>query len=696
MRHLVGAGILAGLTLGTAGVAHANYSVSNTTYAWSTAPTLLSGASSCDDCAAVVNLPFAFPYWGLTYTQASVSSNGTVTFGNNTAAPFSNVALGPLGSAALPGATIAVLWDDWNTSAGGDIYTGTVNGAFVIEWRNVYHYGQSAGAGTSFQVKLFADGRIETHYGNLVTNNTAWDRGVSATVGLQEFTTTIAQNVSANATLSSNSARLFQRPGAAAFYANVKDAFYNPGRRRANLKWGQSVQCANNAWSWVEVVTNATSDWSWGVANCAGASLWPNTTFYGDVQGYDVATVPLSPVTDVVRGTYHFIIRSDFTPAPVAGPRYPVAYGTSPTYTSKLDYWAGNDGVLDKTTLVVTGFDPLNESSTADYLVLLGDLARTAFAEGRDIAIGKFGDGNQRISSFNGEVANWVSDAYARQGNKKLQLAGVSMGGVITRSTVAANVAGVQSKITAWYSVDSPQTGANLGRANRGLQDLILCNKDASDPQYRTIFSNPAADMMNVRVANCSCDNEPENSTCTGTTQYHDQYYNAVSWPTAVPRYAVAFGDANATGGYSKMGSGTLYDFHYTGWFCSEDRDWNGGQKDCNAGSLYLDAATVNTDESASVCGTFQLRLKYNPAFINVDSALGVATSLQSDAEDASCSSNYPTLAPTYWTGWASNTYNEKHTVLSASLRDQLLTWMRANDPVSGGGGTTSTQTPVL
>lgn len=666
MRQLSVLAVTLGVVAGSAGIAEASYSTWGTTYSYQYAPTQAATVSNCDDCAQTINLPWAFPYWGRSFNQVSVSSNGTVTFGTNTSAPFSNVALGVNGG-ALPGPSIAVLWDDWNTTAGGDVYTGVSGSAFVIEWYNVYKFGQTTGAGSSFELKLFQDGHFEIHHGSLS------DAGASATVGMQEDVDTIAQEIAVNTQLPSNSARVFYRPGTSALYTNVKDGFYTPGRVRPGLKFSQLMMCGSFSFSVMEVVTTS-SDWAYNTSTCT--SFIGTAAFAGDVNGYDVATIPLSPVTDVLHGTYRFVRRADFTPAPTNTRRDSVYYSnTGVTGTSKLDYWQSG-GSYDKTTVIVTGFDPLNTSSTAQYLVLLGDLAKTMLAEGRDIAIGKFADGNQRLTSFPGEIGTWVGDAYGKQ-NGKVQLAGISMGGVLVRAAVSSNVNAIQSKISAWYSVDSPQTGANLGRGSRGIQNLILCNKDATDPQYKQIFSNAAADMMTLRASSCSCDDEPENSTCSYTTAYHDGYYNSVGWPTAVPRYAVAFGDANPSGGYTKQGSGTLFDFYYSGWFCSEDRDWNGGQRDCNAGSRYLTPTDVDTNEDASVCGTFQLRLRYQPSFINTDSALGVATSLSSESEDGSCGSSYPTLAPTYWTGWASNDYNELHTVLSSGLKNQFMAWAR-------------------
>lgn len=670
-----------GVVGGTGAVAHASYNQAQVSYSYQYASTMQATVSNCDDCVATVNLPFAFPYWGRSYSQLTISSNGFVVLGAATSSSFSNVPFGVDGTAAAPGPVIAPLWDDWNTSdtgGAGTIYYGQVGSAFVVEWWGVYHFGQTTGATTTFELKLFPDGRIEFHYGNMATGNAGWDYGASATVGFQEDVDTIGQPVSFNAaTVGTSTARGFTRPGTVALYVKAKDGFYSPPRVRQNLYFGQSVNCGSY-WSWVGLSTGP-NEWTAAFETCPGGTLYNNLGAPWDTLGYDLATIPMSPITDVTHGQYRFIKRSDFTPQPVANQRRTVGYGSG-SFTSKLDYWQGG-GAIDKTLLIVTGFDPLNESSTAQYLVLMGDLARAALAEGRDIAIGKFGDGNQRLSWYDGEVGAWAADAYARSGNRKVQVAGVSMGGAVTRRAAYYNAGGFNGYVRAWYSVDAPQTGANLGRGYRGIQNLILCNKSASDPQYKMIFSNSAADMMTLRVSSCSCDNEPENSTCSSTTQYHDEYYNSFGWPTSTPRYALAFGDGNASGGYSKMGSGKLFDFTYTGWFCSEDRDWNGGQRDCNAGSRYMDGAMVNTDEDASLCGNFKLRLSWEPAFINVDSALGVATSLSSETEDGGCASSYPTLGPTYWTGWASNTYNEKHTTLSSGLLSQTMTWIRQNDP---------------
>ncbi|HTM19364.1 MAG TPA: hypothetical protein VL172_02615 [Kofleriaceae bacterium] len=681
------------LSLALAGEARAGYFDSATTYNYSYAPTYSTTLSDCDDCVETVNLPWSMPFFGRNYSQITISTNGWVRLGAYTGSSYAgNPTLTWNGSSAAPGPVIAPLWDDWSPAAAGSIYYGASGSAFVVEWWGVYHYTQTTGSSYTFELKLFADGRIEFHYGNMVGGSASWDYGASATIGLQEDVDTIAKPISNNsAWTGSNSARGMTRPGPVGFYMSAKDGFYSPNRARPNLKFRQNFKCGSTNY-YLELVTS--SEWNWvGSIPCSSPALSGDHYFVDantanvqptDTAGFDVATIEGWTPTSIAHGTYRFVKRNDFTPAPTYWQRWNVSYnGESTTYTSKLDYW--DSGSFDKPVLILTGFDPLNESSTAEYLVLMGDLARTALAEGRDIAIGKYGDGNRRISWFHDEVGRWTDAAYVRNGSRKIQLAGVSMGGVLARGAIAWNNWNIGAKVSAWYSVDAPQTGANLGRTDRGLQNLVICNKPSDHPYYRMLSSRAAADMMYRQWTSCTCDDEPENSSCSGTSAYHDEYYGSIGWPTAIPRHALVFGDGNASDGFSKLGSGNLYDFSYGG-ICSEDRDWPGSQRDCNAGSRYVTASMINTyvgdiDGDWGLCDWFNLSMRYEPAFINVDSSWGLNAGLGDNTSDSGCGSNYGTLNATYWNGWAANGWNEYHKVMSAFTRDWMLGVIRAFAP---------------
>src|SRR5262245_50308908 len=102
------------------GAAHAWYDANyNLPYAYELATTRLTGLDNCDDCEQVVNLPFSFPFYGQTYNQIVVSTNGWVAMGGTSPGHYyNNAELKFAGTASAPNAFIAPLWDDWDTHNG--------------------------------------------------------------------------------------------------------------------------------------------------------------------------------------------------------------------------------------------------------------------------------------------------------------------------------------------------------------------------------------------------------------------------------------------------------------------------------------------------------------------------------------------------------------------------------------------------
>lgn len=136
------------------------------------------GAS--DDSSTQVNIGFAFPFNGTSYSNVWISSNGLLSFSSsNTAYTNSNL---PYTSEAQ---SVYPYWDDLNPANGGSITYGmlgtTPNRHFVISWNNVPHY-PSTGS-YSFQVVLYENGTIRFRY-----NSSSSTNGSSATVGVQENT----------------------------------------------------------------------------------------------------------------------------------------------------------------------------------------------------------------------------------------------------------------------------------------------------------------------------------------------------------------------------------------------------------------------------------------------------------------------------------------------------------------------------
>ncbi len=92
-----------------------------------------------DDDVTTINLPFAFTYYGNSYSQVSICSNGWISMGQTGSSALSNSSLP---NPSEPNAMIAGVWDDLNPSRGGSIsysYDST-NHFFIIEYRGVPHY----------------------------------------------------------------------------------------------------------------------------------------------------------------------------------------------------------------------------------------------------------------------------------------------------------------------------------------------------------------------------------------------------------------------------------------------------------------------------------------------------------------------------------------------------------------------------
>ena len=149
-----------------------------------------------DDRALAVDLPWAFSFYGESYSTAHVSTNGHVNFLANVTA-FGNTAIP---NPAAPNAAVYGFWDDLNVDTSAGVYTGTttVGGmdAFVIEWRNVRTF-SDATARTNFSIALLRNGKVVLGYGPQAAAKPVLT-GTSATVGLENASGTVAWQYSFN------------------------------------------------------------------------------------------------------------------------------------------------------------------------------------------------------------------------------------------------------------------------------------------------------------------------------------------------------------------------------------------------------------------------------------------------------------------------------------------------------------------
>ena len=88
-----------------------------------------------EDESRTISLPFPVNYYGITYSQITVCSNGWAAFGDQSAVNFHNRTIpSPIG----PSAMLAPFWDDLEAAYGTVFYKHKVeDDAFIIEWSRV-------------------------------------------------------------------------------------------------------------------------------------------------------------------------------------------------------------------------------------------------------------------------------------------------------------------------------------------------------------------------------------------------------------------------------------------------------------------------------------------------------------------------------------------------------------------------------
>ncbi len=165
-------------------------------YVWndiSSTGTLLTTASSCDDCYQQQTIPFSFPFYENEFTSIFVSSNGYITFGSGSS-QYSNY---PLPSTSMPPNLIAGFFDDLTTLGVGDIYYQDFGNKVIVQFDNVPRL--AGDATLTYQIVLEESGAIYLYFEN-VTGNLS-----NATIGIQNVTRDDGLEVAYNASYLKNS-----------------------------------------------------------------------------------------------------------------------------------------------------------------------------------------------------------------------------------------------------------------------------------------------------------------------------------------------------------------------------------------------------------------------------------------------------------------------------------------------------------
>jgi malectin (di-glucose binding ER protein)/carboxypeptidase family protein len=198
-----------------------------------------------DDDVVQVGLPFAFSFYGQTYSTSFVATNGFLNFLSPNAT-FGNSAIP---STFEPNGAIYPYWDDLFLDGSSSTFTDELQSPhrFLVEWRNARYFGDTTRR-VDFEVILYETGQILTQYRNIDADGR--EQGNSATIGIENEAGTDALQYSFNeaSIASPDFAVLYSLPPSGFIQGNVTDANDNlpiAGASVKALQGGNPVRSVN-------------------------------------------------------------------------------------------------------------------------------------------------------------------------------------------------------------------------------------------------------------------------------------------------------------------------------------------------------------------------------------------------------------------------------------------------------------------
>lgn len=128
-------------------------------------------ATRSDEGISYINLPFAFPFYGVNYTTCTVSPNGLISFDGYYGGWMDMPRWGSYNKTLLAHRVIAPLWDDLVTS----IHVSSGPNSILFRWNGVLY--SDYVTPVNFSAELFRSGEIRFHYG-------AGNTGLQSAIGV--------------------------------------------------------------------------------------------------------------------------------------------------------------------------------------------------------------------------------------------------------------------------------------------------------------------------------------------------------------------------------------------------------------------------------------------------------------------------------------------------------------------------------
>jgi hypothetical protein len=270
-----------------------------------------------DQSFGTLPIGFNFDFFGNTYSDFYVTSNGLVTFGTSSTQYANN----PIPTATGANNYIAPFWDDIVIHATGSITYQTIgtapNRKCIAQFNNMSFYGSPILLGT-FQVILYeGSNNIQTQYRSIVDLTSGRASGNSATVGLENVDGTAGVTYSYNTanSLQSEDAILYTPDGSGSYTINsnsvyegiilvdaipragitslVSPAYNSIVGENVTFQWGAASDAAH-----YNVIISTNSDLSSPIHTSADLTvldynytLSPNVTYYWSVNSYNSSAV---------------------------------------------------------------------------------------------------------------------------------------------------------------------------------------------------------------------------------------------------------------------------------------------------------------------------------------------------------------------------------------------------------------------
>ena len=158
--------------------------------------------NNATNSTGIITLPFEFNFYGETFSEITVSTNGWIVLGRTDVLSFRNY---PIPGAGGPSPMIAVFWDDMKTSQGGDVfYKSFPDGCqgdnceyLVVEWSDMRT--QVNNSDEDFQIILYngndtptGDSEFKMQYKTFNNTSNGYypeggrpDHGAYATIGIE-------------------------------------------------------------------------------------------------------------------------------------------------------------------------------------------------------------------------------------------------------------------------------------------------------------------------------------------------------------------------------------------------------------------------------------------------------------------------------------------------------------------------------